>query len=200
MSYFLSQRGGVFGLDARVALIIFSTLTLVAGYAGLKAFGQVKAQGLITDMRAIGKGMAQMESDLEMNAYDAVSSCAGPMIGFCKQLKMYKALYDSSVLNSTYLSHWHGPYITPQPEPGKYGETMISPGDTIFNSCVNGVACYNWLSLGQVNMSASVAESINDALDGVGESSPDTTGSFMWSDNGGSLTVYYRLGRTISPM
>lgn len=200
MMRLFTQRGGFFGLDARVALIIFSTLTLVAGYAGLKAFGQVKAQGLVTDMRAMGKGLAQMEADLGVNAYDAVSTCGGPMIGFCKQIKVYRALFDDSVLESAYTSRWHGPYITPQPEPPKYGDTMVSAGDSIFSSCVNGQACYSWLTLGEVRMSGSVAESINDTLDGVGEASPDTSGSFMWADNGTSLTVYYRLGRTITPL
>lgn len=189
------QRGSVFGLDARVALIIFTVLTLVSGYTGIKAYSQVKAQGFAAELRAIAKASSQLQADF--GAINCTTACAGPN---CMQRDNYMRLMSVDSVDSDCSSRWNGPYITPHaiPHPN-YGTGYIYAYTAAWNTaCTSGTPCYLWMVWDAVNLSEDVLEKVNDTFDGTGEGSPSTAGMFRWEDNGAdTFTVRYRLARSI---
>lgn len=191
------QRGGIFGLDARVALIIFTVLTLVSGYTGLRAYSQLKAQGFVSELRAISKGMSQMEMDTGQRAKDILATCIMPDCLY----DTYRVLFDETLVSSAYLSRWHGPYITPQsiPHP-QYGIGYVDYYQSSMpTACTNGSPCYNWITWAGVKLSDAALANVNDMVDGASELNPDSTGEFRWADNGdGTFVVYSRMGKSIS--
>ena len=51
-----SQRGAMFGLDARVALAIFAGLSAIAGTAVFSAVRDTRVTGVLTEFDNISKG------------------------------------------------------------------------------------------------------------------------------------------------
>jgi len=198
MASFYKQRGAMFGLDARVSLIIFTVLTLVSGYTGLKAYSQIKAQSFVTELRNISKATSQLERDLQQQLYDVVQACGAAN---CRQMKSFGALYTTDgTIQSGYTSRWHGPYITHADSiEAKYGIGRIYQYNESFVACTDGSACYSWLYLPTVKASSTVIDSTNEAFDGPAEGSPATSGVFRYTDNGnGTFLVNFRMGRTIN--
>lgn len=196
MMFSLKQRGGIFGLDARVALIIFTVLTLVTGYTGIKAYSQLKAQGFAGELRAISKGMSQMEIDLGRRARSALSVCIMPDC----QYDTYNILFNNTAIAGAYRSRWHGPYITPHSVPHpQYGMATVDYSREDLSSCTDGSTCYAWLTWSGVKLNEAALKNVNDMVDSAGEVTPDSIGLFRWADNGdGTFAVYYRMGKSIS--
>ena len=55
-----SQRGAMFGLDARMAMLIFGLLSIIAGYYGYSRIATAKYAALIKELEDL---------DLAMQAY-----------------------------------------------------------------------------------------------------------------------------------
>jgi hypothetical protein len=198
MMQYSRQRGSIFGLDARVALIIFSFLTLVSGYTGIKAYAQVKAQGFAAELRAIAKATAQVQTDL--GAVDCSPVCPGFMSN-CDERRRYERLISVDGVDGTCSSRWHGPYITPHaiPHPHYGIGYVFSYTSDWGTSCTSGEPCYYWMLWTDVDLNAGVLEKVNDIFDGANEGSPDTSGVFRWVDNtDGTYSVQYRLTRAIN--
>jgi hypothetical protein len=197
MVTFCQQRGAMFGLDARLSLIIFTVLTLVSGYTGLKAYSQIKAQSFVSDLRNFSKATAQMERDLQHKISTAISPC-GPIN--CSYINSFLSLTSQDYINSNYISRWHGPYITRGDSiNAKYGAGRIYQYDASYAACTAGSPCYSWVYLPAVKASSTVIELANSAFDGGGEGSPATSGVFRYTDNGnGTYIVNFRMGRTIN--
>lgn len=192
------QRGAMFGLDARISLVIFTLLTLVAGYMGLKAFSQIKTQSFVNELHQVSQAFAQLEADLQRRCIDSTPACG---TFECNNLNSYAALYDAGSLNATYLPRWHGPYLSVNaPAATKYGAGAIFYyTNDAATACTAGNPCYAWLRWGAVPLSVTVMENANALLDNAAEINPDTSGQFQWTDNGDSTyMVVYRLGRSIS--
>ncbi|HAG52695.1 MAG TPA: hypothetical protein DCL21_02800 [Alphaproteobacteria bacterium] len=50
-----SQKGAMFGLDARIALAIFGALSVISGAALYSAIQNAKAISLLTELQEVGK-------------------------------------------------------------------------------------------------------------------------------------------------
>tara|TARA_Y100001960_G_scaffold333703_1_gene440401 strand:+ start:58 stop:294 length:237 start_codon:yes stop_codon:yes gene_type:complete len=59
----MNKKAAMFGLDARIALAIFGTLSVISGAALYSAIQDAKAMALLTEMREVTKAWEQFYLD-----------------------------------------------------------------------------------------------------------------------------------------
>lgn len=97
---FLTKKGAMFGLDARIALAIFGALSVISGAALYSAIQSAKVTAIITELDELDK--ASTSFLLDTGSYLAAEAGAD------------KATLDASKLvsNTPAISGWQGPYIS----------------------------------------------------------------------------------------
>jgi len=175
---FKTNRGAMFGLDARIALAIFGALSVISGAALYSAIQQSRVTQLVTSMTEVGKAVESYYLDtVEWLPIDTTSP-TNKTITTSKFLSV-----DSS------FAGWDGPYVP-------YAVSSYALKHNIYNNihvylatnslgeCTVGNACYIWVGVNGVP--AEIAESVDrDVDDSVGNSGdilifnypsiPDTT-------------------------
>ena len=127
---FTSQRGAMFGLDARIALAIFGTITVAAGYVGVSKIETARDAALYKEILAIEDAMEQMQTDLGVFYQFAIQTS-----DFVNDIN---ALNDKSLLKTKYQSRWNGPYLEGfDRNNARFGtyDVRYRGGCTISNSC-----------------------------------------------------------------
>ena len=143
---FFSQRGAMFGLDARIALAIFGTLAIVSGYVGISKFQTAKDAAFMKELFAVEEAMELMQTDLGVFYDFAMAS------GNTPQEKLL-ALNDVSYINPKYQSRWNGPYLEGLEQPNRYTNTdyrLFSTQVDLSTGCNISNACYMMIVLGGV--------------------------------------------------
>lgn len=182
-----SQRGAMFGLDARIALAIFAGLSVIAGMAVFGTIRQTDIAALVSEFDNIGKGYINYTFDTGIDV--PVGTTAGLGI---------RALYENT---PTATLGWQGPYITRStPDHPRFGDYEIiqgfidvagaDPGATA-GGAINGA----WLEL--TTVPCEIAINLDSSIDGA--SGTNTTGNLRYPTTcaaGSTGTVYYLLSRT----
>ena len=198
---FKTNRGAMFGLDARIALAIFGALSVISGAALYSAAQEAKLVAQITELEELGKAFDAYHLDigsiLSRSSTDSSSS-------------WYYRLRSSELKNPEYsggfdIPYWNGPYVTNYEFSGNY---LIHPKyktDTIFltykdsswfdpwgNSsvwCESGPDCYIWINFRGIDtdLLALLDERI-DGLDG------NANGSFRYDKVNSTLgyDIFYK--------
>lgn len=194
MKKLLSQRGAMFGIDARIAIAIVGALSLVGGATMVMTSADVKSKALIKDYEAYKAAIEGMQYDLKKDIYAALTS------GGVASEKAMQALNDKTVLKAADQNHWLGPYLKGRQadvtKHENYGMILLhkgtktDPGDSSCNPC------YYWLKIEDVPFKD--FENINDMVDGT-EGSPTTTGRVMWRGEDGSNPdrIFFMITKTL---
>jgi len=166
---FKNQRGALFGLDARVALLIFISLSIVAGYAGFSRISTAKETALAKEMKAIDQAFTQLQVDMGTFLMFALNN---PI-----DAKNFAVLWDKFYLKPAFRKHWNGPYYTDQhlwhKEYGGYS-IHFAQGDHS-SGCISTSQCYVWIELTEVpydvwnSLNGLVDESLGDIPEPTGE-------------------------------
>jgi hypothetical protein len=101
-----SQRGAMFGLDARVALAIFGGLSAIAGTAVFSAVRDTRVTGVLTEFDNISKGYINHVFDTGVDITQDATVTPGSDGG--TGTAGFKNLYRDA--NGTL--NWNGPYVT----------------------------------------------------------------------------------------
>ena len=183
-----SQRGAMFGLDARIALAIFAGLSIIAGMAVVSTVRKTDVTSLTSEFDNISKGYLNFAFDTGVDI--PVASSADGQGGFTN-------LYTDadSTLN------WKGPYITrstfKHPKYGNYSLILGSidaswdPTSPASTGSIPGV----WLDLSSVP--CEIAGNLDTQIDG---SASGSDGNLRYDDtcsSGDNVTVAYLLSRTV---
>lgn len=173
-----SQKGAMFGLDARIALAIFGGLSVIAGAAVFGAISETKVTALVTEFDNFSKGYINHALD---TGTDTVT------------------IADMWTKPST--PNWNGPYVTvstaTHPTYGTY--TLVSgrpdlteqvPGTT---ACSSGNICAVYLSL--TNVTNSVAEELDKMVDTPSALTVDSGNVRLTNAVSGVRTVYFKIAR-----
>ena len=192
-----SQRGAMFGLDARIALAIFAGLSVIAGMAVFGTIRQTDVTSLVSEFDNIGKGYINYAFDTGVDINPGATTGLG-----------FAALYEDTPVSTL---GWNGPYITratkQHPRFGQYDiiqgriDTDAAPPAAVSASAINGA----WVSL--TNVPCEIANDLDEAVDG--DTDAATAGIQLDPDAGnlrhdtpcaaGSTgTVYYLLSRLMS--
>jgi hypothetical protein len=170
-----SQRGAMFGLDARIALAIFGVLSVVAGTAAINVFGQASVTALTTEMSNMKK------------AYQEFHLSTG------EHTTRFMDLID----NQSEIMNWAGPYVDLLSDKSRsYGIYSLVEGRQDVPGvpplpCEAGAGiCATWLKLTKVK--DSVLAEVDKALDA--EPTPSSGVVRIETQPGGTDDAYYLLG------
>lgn len=189
-----SQSGALFGLDARIALAIFSILSVVAGVAVVVNIDSTRAQVLATELADTGQAIESFHHDLKTDIFLALSTPSGK--------NAFQALYDNAVIMEAdnLRARWNGPYIKFTGNiNSRYGEMLLTKAgpDHAFQCDYENI-CYLYLIYSQVK--PQIAIDANKVLDGENEADPAKSGRLQWTpDADNSVALYFRAVRALSP-
>lgn len=170
-----SQSGALFGLDARIALAIFSIISIVAGVAIVANMDSSRAKSLSSELTDMSKAVEAIHNDLRTDIFPALDQPS--------EKNAFTALYDSSVITeqNNLRARWLGPYIkyTSNIHP-RYGTMMLQARSEKFTqNCSPGNDCYIWLVYSSVK--PGITTEVNDIIDGAHETDGANTGRIQWT-------------------
>jgi hypothetical protein len=189
-----SQRGAMFGLDARIALAIFSLLAVVAGAAMVSNMAENRAKGLVSELTETAKAVDGFHADLKDDIYMVLLEPT--------EARAFQALYDDTVIreDENHRARWNGPYIrAASNRHAEFGELSIQKRQNLHTErcdVYEGGLCFLYLVYGQVP--PNVVAEVNRIIDGPGEQNAQTSGRVQWSqDNDQTQILYYRLSKAL---
>ena len=140
-----SQRGAMFGLDARIAMAIFGSITLVAGYVGFSKISTARDAAFLKELRAYEDALMQIQTDVGVFYKFAIDNSDG--------IKDFDAIETASGnILPRYEPRWNGPYIDGiRRDHPNYGEFQIEYHQDDFSmACDINNDCYVWLVIGEI--------------------------------------------------
>lgn len=188
----LSQRGALFGLDARIAMGVFAVLTLVAGAAVLGNLDSSRAKSLAQEVSDVGKAVEGFHADLKTDIFKTLEEPT--------EKNAFVALYDNMVVTErqNLRGRWLGPYVnfTSAQHP-RYGEMVIQkhPSDHT-QDCNPDELCYLWLVFSNVKLD--IIKEVNEIIDGKESGPEDRTGRLQWTPDRDNGILYYRAAKALT--
>lgn len=196
--FLTKQRGAMFGMDARVALAIFTTLAAVGGYTMLSRIGTAHAARLIRELQALEGAFEALQTDLGQPIVHG--SAIGSNVN-----ALFSALRQQP--GGSVGERWNGPYLndtfpTSHQRYGVWNSYTTRGTGTTPTACVATEACYLWLTLTEVpeNVFIEVNRVIDENGGDLIETQPRTQGRVTYT----GTTMSYRAigwdsrrGRTI---
>lgn len=189
----MSQRGALFGLDARIALAIFSILSVVAGVAIVVSIDSTRGQVLANELNDTAHAIESFHNDVKADIFLSLSAPSGK--------NAFQALYDNAVIREeeNIRSRWNGPYIRfSSNQHPKYGDMLLTKSSPDHNQpCESESICYLYLIYSRVK--PDIALEANKVLDGDHEKDADKNGRMQWTpDADNNVQVYFRAVRALS--
>ena len=138
----LSQRGALFGMDARVAIALF---TVIASTAGALSYGKVnkaRTSALIKEVQSVEEAFMQLQMDMNTFLPFALVSSGSD--------ESFSSLWEMTTVKPGLHKYWNGPYFSdPSLKHKNYGYWGISYGQKDFSPCTENYAdnCYLWITL-----------------------------------------------------
>lgn len=169
-----SQRGAMFGLDARIALAIFGLLSVVAGTAAINVLGGAGTTALVTELSNMKK------------AYQEFHLSTG------EHTTRFLDLVD----NTSDIFGWNGPYVDLLSDKSRqYGTYSLVEGRQDVAGvpptlCESGGICSIWLKLSKVK--DGLAQNVDEALDA--ESTPNSGVLRVEVVPGNTDDIYFLIG------
>tara|TARA_Y100001960_G_scaffold330622_1_gene425153 strand:+ start:610 stop:1206 length:597 start_codon:yes stop_codon:yes gene_type:complete len=171
------KKAAMFGLDARIALAIFGSLSVISGAALYSAIQNLKVTQIITSMREFGKAW---------DAYYLDTRKPLPMRGTSSSdLYRYEVndLYEDNGVKG-----WKGPYIDPNlsvlnsyniyqvNDKNTWGGPVTTWAGNAAGYCQAGQDCFAWVLVKGIS-DLSIVEAIDERVDG---SDGPTVGDFKY--------------------
>jgi len=187
-----NQKGAMFGLDARISMLIFGILSGIAGVGITMTTKDVTAGALTEELNQYAKAIEGIHKDLKLDLHTALNSTG---TGAADQDAII-ALYDNSVLTNS--ARWLGPYVrTHKTKHSQYGEMLLSKKKADHTvDCDATDLCYIWLQIADVPIGVTL--DINENFDGDGEATPETLGRLQYSGAGDPVTVWFRIAKALN--
>jgi hypothetical protein len=188
------QSGALFGLDARIALAIFSILSVVASVAVVTNIDGTRAQVLASELVDTGKALESYHNDLKTDIFLTLSTPGGK--------NAFQALYDNAVVMEaeSLRARWNGPYIKfTTNRNSRYGEMYLTKAASDHTQpCNPEDICYLYLVYSAVK--PGIVTETNNVLDGEREKNADLEGRLQWSngEDGNNKALYFRAHRALS--
>lgn len=153
-----SQRGAMFGLDARIALAIFAAISLVGGYFGLGKITTANNAAFLKELRAYENAIMQIQTDLGVFYQFAIDGSDG--------IKDFNAIETATGnILARYQPRWNGPYIDGiRRDHPVYGAYTVAYRQADYTTACNiSNDCFVWLVIDGVP--ASVFAFVNRYVD-----------------------------------
>jgi type II secretory pathway pseudopilin PulG len=138
----------MFGLDARLAMMIFAIMATVAGYVAWGRISMAKTAALAGEVDAMTQALQSYQTDMGTFYLFTLDKPADDD----SSLDDITALWDVKMVKEGFKNRWHGPYVTFESRKHRvYGNWSIfyAQGDRK-NYCTTDSDCFIWLSLSNV--------------------------------------------------
>lgn len=187
-----TMRGALFGMDARIALLIFAVLSTVSGFVLYQRAEEAQDIKLYAGIQEIEKGLLLMQRDLGVLPHFAVYD------GDTSWDWQFYMLCDRNAIADGFKNRWKGPYINKsvcnnvgvyKTDSTEYflgwgratGVDSSNPPQNGANSCTATSDCYAWIGIGiaTAELAAGAFSYINRIVDepeGSIEINPEDTG------------------------
>jgi type II secretory pathway pseudopilin PulG len=143
-----SQRGALFGLDARIALALFGILSIVAGYLAFGRLEVAKQAVLIQEMEAFDHAFRAYQADMGTFYLFTLDK----PVNDDSSIEDITALWKPSMVKNGFKPHWNGPYLHRDTRKSRHWgnySVFYSQADRR-NYCTADSECVIWLSLSGV--------------------------------------------------
>mgnify|MGYP005844517255 CR=1 FL=1 len=155
---FKNQRGAMFGLDARIAMAIFATISIVVGYFGMGKITTANNAAFLKQLQAYEDAIMQIQTDLGVFYQFAIDGSDG--------IKDFNAIdTETGNILARYQPRWNGPYIDGiRRDHPIYGSFTVAYQQADYTTACNiNNDCFVWLVLDGVP--ASVFDYVNRHVD-----------------------------------
>lgn len=167
-----SQRGAMFGLDARLALGIFALLAMVAGSVAYWRIGAAQQARLFAELETIHQALQGYQADMgtffvfTLNKDEADADNTDDIT----------ALWDITKVKSGFQNNWRGPYVQRHSRtiPGYGPVTVLYATEDRKGFCETDTTCYVWLVV--PNVKAEEWQQLNKIVDEGGGTAPEPRG------------------------
>lgn len=192
-----SQRGAMFGMDARIAMSIFGALSIVAGYTAFSKITSSREAALYNELSEIDYALRQYALDMGIFPLFTINGMTISPSVTADATRSFNALWTTTTnVAATYTPRWNGPYLNidtnDHPIYGAFTVTFAQADHT--TACTSTVTCYAWINL--TNVPAEIWESVNAYVDeengATPEGTPLTSGRVQASGAVNPRTLFYR--------
>ncbi len=159
-----SQRGALFGLDARIALGIFAVMAVIATVVAYGRITTAKQVALVAELTAIDNALLNYQTD--MGTFFLFTLNKEP--DDTSSLDDITALWNPEMVKEGFRKNWNGPYLMRETrrsrEFGNYSFFYAQPDRK--NYCTTTSACHVWVSL--TGVPAEMWDKVNTIFDEAG--------------------------------
>jgi hypothetical protein len=148
LNLFGSQRGAMFGLDARLAMVVFAVMATVAGFVAFGRISIAKNAAVIREIESFEFALNQYQADMGTFYLFTLNK----PVDDTSSLEDLTALWDRNMVKSGFQQNWHGPYMNIESRRHRtYGNwSIFYADDNRGNYCSTESRCFVWLSLSRV--------------------------------------------------
>lgn len=199
-----SQRGAMFGMDARIALAIFGAVAVIAGYIGISKLVTAKEAALVKELNAISQATQQAQTDVGtfyLFALDGFDDASAPY-DVPDAANAFMSLADSTNIDAKFRPRWNGPYLDITTNDHRtYGswKLVARQEDDVTATCDFDTTCSMWIQLDGVpgDMFTAVNRYIDENGGSAPEGAPAASGRVRTSNGSVAATnnvLMYRTG------
>ena len=174
-----SQRGAMFGLDARIALAIFAGLSIVVGASMVQIMKDNRAEKILLEREKVASAVDALQEDIGTYLYSEITTQNWG--------NLYRSLTRADVFNAATQPKWRGPYLDDEYSSilhKTYSRIRMRamPTAADIRNCttpeIRSRQCSYFLVLGWPTepVPTEVIDAVNERLDGAGEATPETNG------------------------
>lgn len=185
MNILKSQRGAMFGLDARIAAAIFAGLAIVAGAAITTTVQTAKVASIRDEAEKTKQAVVSLMYDLRGPIHTVTDSAT---------TRVYATLLTKSYMTDKQ-ERWLGPYLSgDRAAHHSYGQRRLYRGSEINPTASCTSNCMVWFGLDSIG-SEDLALAVNNEYDGEDELTPANEGEVQWDVVADDVRLYIRMNR-----
>ncbi|HAG52673.1 MAG TPA: hypothetical protein DCL21_02690 [Alphaproteobacteria bacterium] len=193
-----SKKGAMFGMDARISLAIFGSLSVITGASIHSAILDSNATKLLTNMQEVGKAYAQYVLDNREGLYPTATSSPSKYILRSADMVVKHATYGTRNWNGPYIDYPVSAHYLLYPDYNNLHIMILSRDDTSWGEttkwadgiCSAGKKCGLWVHINGID-DLDLIKEVDNKVDG-GDGS--TAGKFKYTDYisaNGTYTINY---------
>lgn len=191
-----NQQGAMFGLDARISLLIFATLSVVTGALITTNLTKIRANAMADELSRFTAAVEGIHQDIKMDLHTALITPSDE--------GAVEALFNPDVLQAGRTrARWLGPYIkyenTIHPKYGQMALTKMQEDHSV--KCSPKQMCFLWLTFDNADLA--MTEELNSIFDGDIEEYSMDEGRIQWeetsahNDTNPTTKLYFKISRAL---
>jgi hypothetical protein len=111
MFYKNFNKAAMFGLDARIALVVIASLSGISGAVLINSLAGINIDKILAEASTIGISVNNYHKDMNKSIFDTLDSA---LTADELELAAFTVLYKNENLITPYTTKWNGPYIRSQ--------------------------------------------------------------------------------------